>query len=239
MTTTGERIAPTALPGSFELWHGLGVHPVERLRAVARARGVDQTLLVQEAAVALADLAVSGDERGLVLAARRLLAHHGEAGAMWTLCSRLLQAGDPAREAWRVIEEIDEDDTMVHVRAYGAHHEGDPVIEAAAGGPDGFLVSDHERWGIGDPVGLDSMLAVVLPWGRAVPERYWQVVRSAADGVGGWTVLPRQGTTLVIGPEGVASTPSVIQRVDCSVVPDLLIPSAQPGLRGPRGADPR
>ncbi|MBI1843034.1 MAG: hypothetical protein HYR89_00240 [Actinobacteria bacterium] len=215
------------------------MHPVERLRAVARARGVDQSLLVQEAAVALADLAVSGDERGLVLAARRLLAHHGEAGAMWTLCSRLLQAGDPAREAWRVIEEIDGDGTALHARAYVAHHEADLVIEAAAGGPDGFLVSGHEGWAMGERVGPDSMIAVVLPWGRAVPERYWQIVRSAGDRVGQWTVVPRQGTTLVIGPDGVAPAPVVIQRVDCSVVPDLLIPSAQPGIRGPRGADPR
>lgn len=226
------------------MWHGLGVHPVERLRAVARARDADQSLLVQEAAVALADLVVSGDERSLVLSARRLLEHHCHAGAMWTLCSRVLQAGDPARDAWRVIEEIDEDHTSTHARACVAAGEVDRVIEAAAGGLDGFLVSKEEARALGEASGPGSRLAILLPWGRALPEAYWQVVRSVAEGDGHtWTVVSGHGVSFVVGPRG-TSTPTTFKgsavgaRVDCSVVPDLLIPVPGSGLRPRLPADP-
>jgi hypothetical protein len=89
------------------------VHPIERLRYVARVGGVDQGELVREAAAALSGL--SDDIGGLIMSCRRLLARHPTAGALWFLCARLLTAADVRRAAWEVTEELDHDATPAHL----------------------------------------------------------------------------------------------------------------------------
>jgi hypothetical protein len=90
------------------------VHPIERLRYVARASGVDQRLLVSESASALSDLGF--DPQGLVTSCRRLIQKHPSAGALWWLSARLLTSVDPMAEAWRCVEEMDEDRTPLELR---------------------------------------------------------------------------------------------------------------------------
>ena len=68
------------------------MHPIERLRAVARAREVDQSLLASEAAAVLGSF--GADLPGLLTSCRRLLDRHPSAGALWWACARLLAAGD-------------------------------------------------------------------------------------------------------------------------------------------------
>ena len=80
------------------------VHPIERLRAVARAREVDQALLAREAAAVLGSFA--GDLPGLVTSCRRLLDRHPSAGALWWTCARLLAAGDVRAEALAVGDDL-------------------------------------------------------------------------------------------------------------------------------------
>jgi hypothetical protein len=86
------------------------VHPIERLRYVARAGGsVDQLVLVRETAGALASLGF--DPAGLVTSCRRVLARHSTAGALWCLAARVLSAADPMHEAWRFCDELADDGT--------------------------------------------------------------------------------------------------------------------------------
>ena len=86
------------------------MHPIERLRLVARAGGEGQSsLLAREAATALAMF--SDDPAGLVTACRRLVDRHPTSGPMWWLAARVLVAADPAGEAWRAAEELDDDPT--------------------------------------------------------------------------------------------------------------------------------
>lgn len=89
------------------------MHPIERLRYVARAGGVDQGELVREAAAALSGL--SDDPGGLIMSCRRLLARHPTAGALWFLCARLLTAADVRAEAWHATEELEHDKTPGHL----------------------------------------------------------------------------------------------------------------------------
>src|SRR5437763_3773263 len=89
------------------------MHPIERLRYVARVGGVDQGELIREASSALGGF--GSDTGGLIVSCRRLLDRHPTAGALWTLCARLLTTGDLAGEAWRVSEEADGDKTVAHV----------------------------------------------------------------------------------------------------------------------------
>jgi hypothetical protein len=85
------------------------VHPIERLRYVARASGADQTILVRETAGALA--AFADDPAGLVTACRRIVARHPGSGPLWWLCSRVLTASEPMREAWQATDELEADGT--------------------------------------------------------------------------------------------------------------------------------
>ena len=85
------------------------VHPIERLRYVARAGDADAAVLVQEAAGALASL--GDDPGGLLLSCRRLLARHPASGPLWALCARMLVGPDPASEAYRFSSLVDDDPT--------------------------------------------------------------------------------------------------------------------------------
>ena len=85
------------------------MHPIERLRYVARASGADQAILVRETAGALASLGF--DPAGMVTACRRIIDRHPTSGALWWLCARVLTASDPIREAWRAADEIADDPT--------------------------------------------------------------------------------------------------------------------------------
>jgi hypothetical protein len=87
------------------------VHPIERLRAVARARNVDQRLLAREAAMVLGVLA--DDPFGLVTSCRRLLDRHPGAGALWWACARLLDAADPRAEARAIARDLDDDEAIL------------------------------------------------------------------------------------------------------------------------------
>ena len=85
------------------------MHPIERLRYVARSTGAPQEVLVRETAGALASLGF--DPPGLVTACRRILDRHPLSGPLWWLSARVLTAHDPMDEAWRAADEIGADDT--------------------------------------------------------------------------------------------------------------------------------
>ncbi len=85
------------------------MHPIERLRYVARASGADQALLVRETASALAGLHV--EPAGLVTACRRIVDRHVSSAPLWWLCARMLTAPEPRAEARRAVAEISDDRT--------------------------------------------------------------------------------------------------------------------------------
>lgn len=85
------------------------MHPIERLRYVARASGADHVLLAQEAADTLG--AFRGDPAGLVTACRRLLLRHPTSGPLWWLASRVLCAPDAMVEAWAAADQLEGDTT--------------------------------------------------------------------------------------------------------------------------------
>lgn len=85
------------------------MHPIERLRYVARASGADQVMLVRETAQALA--AFGDDPAGLVAACRRIVDRHPTSGPLWWLCARVLTSPDGQQEAWRAVDAIEGDST--------------------------------------------------------------------------------------------------------------------------------
>lgn len=106
------------------------MHPIERLRYVARASGADQAILVRETAAALADLGF--DPAGLVTSCRRIVDRHPTSGPLWTLCARVLTAGDPEAAAWELARELQGDTTATEL----SYALGDEVTVVTIGWPE-------------------------------------------------------------------------------------------------------
>ena len=121
------------------MWQSAPVHPIERLRYVVRAGGVDQLDLAREAADALASL--WGEPAELVNACRRILHHHPLAGSLWVLASKVLIASDARGAAMDFVEELHTDLTSNRVAV--ALPKGATV--AVIGWPDVAMESIHVR----------------------------------------------------------------------------------------------
>lgn len=97
------------------------MHPIERLRYVARSSGAASSALVEETAAALR--AFGGDPQGLVTACRRIVSRQPTAGPLWYLAARALTAADGVSEAQRVAREVADDRTpreLAHAFPEGA-----------------------------------------------------------------------------------------------------------------------
>src|SRR5947208_4638078 len=101
------------------------MHPIERLRYVARSSGAPQEVLVRETAAALASLGF--DPPGLVTACRRILDRHPVSAPLWWLSARVLTANDPMDEAWRAADDITADRTGEHL-AWALPDEGTVTV---------------------------------------------------------------------------------------------------------------
>src|SRR4249920_3922650 len=84
------------------------VTPAERLRAVTRRRS-DDDRLAPEAADALAGFA--SEPASLVVACRRVVAHHPAHAPLWWVCARILAAPEPAAAARTAVRELESDRT--------------------------------------------------------------------------------------------------------------------------------
>lgn len=85
------------------------MHPIERLRYLARSSGGDARVMVGETASALRGLGM--DPAGLVVACRRIVERHPTSGPLWWLCAHVLTSADPYATARRLADEIDADAT--------------------------------------------------------------------------------------------------------------------------------
>lgn len=85
------------------------MHPIERLRYVARAGEGDPRMLVSETAGALRGLRL--DPAGIVVACRRIVERHPTNGPLWWLCAQLLTAADPFEKLYELADHITDDPT--------------------------------------------------------------------------------------------------------------------------------
>ena len=216
------------------------VHPIERLRYVARGGWGDPAMLAAEAAWALADL-LEHEPPAAVPACRRLLERHPASGPMWWVSARVLSARDPVAEAERCAEELAEDttedvlDASLPEDARVVRHGGVGEVAAAdlvvvdveALGPGGMVVD-------GDDVGLlDAARALEVPvWavagvGRVLPPRLWAALVRRVDGSRPplsrpAAVVDLGGVERVVGPDGARPTAAALEAVDCPEPPELL-----------------
>lgn len=177
------------------------VHPIERLRAVARAREVDQALLAREAAAVLGSFA--SDLPGLVTSCRRLIDRHPAAGALWWACARLLAAGDVRAEAQAVVAELGGEPVAATLGLDLPDGAVVAVVPDAAGGSE--LAADLGAWRddlvvAHDPGALhaprDEPRVLLVEAGAAGPDRFLapegtadEIAAARDAGVAVWLVV--------------------------------------------------
>lgn len=106
------------------------VHPIERLRYVARASDGDQRMLVRETAGAIRGLQF--EPAGLVIACRRIVERHATSGPLWWFCSSLLTSAHPFDAAYELASAIECDPTPDHLY----DHIADDATVCVVGWPD-------------------------------------------------------------------------------------------------------
>jgi len=214
------------------------MHPIERLRYVARAGWAPPAVLAAEAAWALGDLALH-EGSAVLPACRRLLDRHPGCGPLWWVAARILTAGDPAQEAERCADALESDPTSDLLREdLGAGRRavrhggvGDVasaeivVVEVGAIGPGGVLVDP-------DDVGLlEAARALEVPvWveagvGRVMPPRLWEALVRRVEGAHihrPAAVVDLDGIEAVAGPVGVQAVPVALASSDCPEPGELL-----------------
>ena len=117
------------------------MHPIERLRWIARAEDEPAASLGSEAAWTLAELAEQ-EPNALLTACRRLLDRHPACGPLWWVSARLATAADPLEEGRRAAAELCSDSTsdrigrqlrdLVHGERRPRAHEPDRAVAAGA-----------------------------------------------------------------------------------------------------------
>jgi len=85
------------------------VHPIERLRYVARSQGAPAEVLVREASMALG--AFRDDPAGMVAACRRIIDRQLTCAPLWWLCARMLCAPEAMREGAAAVADMESDPT--------------------------------------------------------------------------------------------------------------------------------
>jgi hypothetical protein len=214
------------------------VHPIERLRAVARAGWAGPTVLAAEAAWALADLA-EHEAPAVLPACRRLLDHHPDCGPLWWVAARVLTAGDQVEEGqWcgDVLESDPTSDVLDDMASEGERvvRRGGMgevaaatavVVTASAIGPGGMVVD-------GDALGIlaAARAAEVPVWveggvGRVLPARLWNAMIERAEGaehMRAGVLADLNGVTLVIGPNGAQPLAVALASTDCPEPAELL-----------------
>jgi hypothetical protein len=90
------------------------MHPIERLRWIARSDGESGTSLAVEAAHTLGELAQS-EPAAVLTACRRLLERHPACGPLYWTAARLLECGDVSRAADEAVSALWRDETSGHL----------------------------------------------------------------------------------------------------------------------------
>jgi len=205
------------------------VHPIERLRYVARSRGAPAEVLVAESAAAL--VAFRGDPAGMVAACRRIVDRQLECGPLWWLCSRILCGFDVLDEARSAVEEFDADPTAVRLaRAIEGLGPDAPVpylVPVLAAGGGRALVEAEDATAVPDAIRRGETVWLVAGVGRVLPaDTFAALERRRADRDDPFdertAVIDVAPAHSVVRPSGLVATDRLDRRPDCPVAAELF-----------------
>lgn len=119
------------------------MHPIERLRYVARATHVAGDVLARETAMALADFV--GDDAAMLIACRRILDRQPTSGPLVWLAAHALGAPNQRKALWDAVEMLEGDST----RAALAYTLPDDAVVASVGWTDTMSELARKRGDVG------------------------------------------------------------------------------------------
>ncbi len=213
------------------------MHPIERLRAVARAGWAGPSDLGAEAAWALADLA-EREPSAVLPSCRRLLEFHPDCGPLWWVAARILTAGDQMAEGeWcgdafmtdptsELLEDMEEGGRLVRHGGMGEVVGASAVVVVVSALGYGGMVIDADDMGV-----IEAARAAEVPiWveggvGRVLPARLWDALVARIDTCGharSGLVVDLAGVDVVVGPDGGQSVPIALASTNCPEPAELL-----------------
>jgi hypothetical protein len=200
------------------------MHPIERLRFVARAQGVPGDVLAVEAARAL--MTFAEDPAGMTAACRRVLARQVTCGPLWWVCARLLTADSVLDAARESIHRLEADTTLAEVSLAldaqaGTEAPEVVLVHATAFGSDGALVLADDLDELDDRADADAWLVGGV--GCHLAEPLWEtaLAHHHDDGTARIVRAPMDRFADVVGPTG-RSPVDRLGAPDCPVAPELL-----------------
>jgi hypothetical protein len=226
------------------------VHPIERLRFVARCGWAGPTELAIEAAYALAELCAD-EPAALLPACRRLLERNPTQAPLWWVSARMLCAGDPVEEADGCAAALAEDPTEDLLQEalggrrwvrHGAVAEAAAaevvVVRAEALGHGAMLVDGDDRGLLEAAAAVGTEVWALCGVGRVLPPRLWAAVvaRTARSAPPSPTfasarfdappppgaLVELSGVRRVAGPAGVLEVAHALARCDCPEPAELV-----------------
>lgn len=223
------------------------MHPIERLRWVARATWAPAADLAAEAAWALSDLAAC-EPRAVLPACRRLLERRPQSAPLWWVAAEVLAASDPLEAAERCAELLDEDPTSALLEAELARatrvatqrqsvealaRADVAVVPVEALGPTGYLVDAEAEELLSRAEELGVALWLKAGVGCVLPAGLFQaLVRHLPART---PLRPLAGVEAVAGPRGLQSVADALAAAQCPEPVELTAwPASTDEVRGVR-----
>ena len=151
----------------------LSVHPIERLRYVARAGDLPDRVLIPESMPAFG--AFSHDENALLVAIRQLISRQPESPGLLCLGAHMLYAVDAWDAGHRVVDGFVTDTTADVAESIAiAESGGTDVIDSIASGPGQVLCPSGTQSWIEHARRAGRSVVVVTPYGSRLPELMWR-----------------------------------------------------------------
>jgi len=204
------------------------VHPIERLRYVARAGAAPDKILVAESVPAFS--AFADDPRAMLVALRQLITRQPDSPGLLGLAAHMVQSLDPVDAGWVFANELEFDPTSEIAASLAiAESGGTDVIDSIASGPGEVLCPAGTTAWIEHAKSLGRSVAIVTPYGSRLPNLLWRsyLERNGLAALSAHAEpepmsverLPLDRFDDLIGPDGVA--PVTSWKSDCPDVAEV------------------
>jgi hypothetical protein len=147
------------------------MHPIERLRYVARAGAAPDLVLVAEAVPALA--AFARDKGALLVAVRQLIVRQPDSPGLVVLGARMLTALEPVAAAWAFVDELENDRSGSDTTATPTDAYVEDVVTVASG-PTQLLVPPGAIRRIERAREANRTVVAITPSGTRLPRLLWK-----------------------------------------------------------------
>lgn len=194
------------------------MHPIERLRYVARAGVAPDKVLVAESVPALA--AFAPNSGALLVALRQLIARQPESPGLVVLGATMLNSLDPVAAAWTLVDALEADLTNDHADRTAVDEAGGiDLIETIASGSGEFVCPLGSRPWLEDAHARGRTVAAVTPLGSRLPRMLWTGFLGRITPVANFEVLEANSFDEVVGPDG--AQPPMTWGPDCPDTAEL------------------